>query len=72
MEELSQEDTAERMKFWYERAVDEQKKELREYKKKLKAQKDQAQLPHKVESVEAISSEQESQDKTEILEPISA
>jgi hypothetical protein len=72
MEELSQEDTAERMRFWYERAVDEQKKELREYKKKLKAQEDQAQLSQQVDSAEAISSEQESQDKTKILEPISA
>jgi len=26
------------MRYWYERAVDEQKKELREYKKKQKAQ----------------------------------
>jgi hypothetical protein len=38
MEELSQEDAAERMRYWYERAVDEQKKELREYKKKIKSQ----------------------------------
>jgi len=72
MEELSQEDTAERMRFWYERAVDEQKKELREYKKKLKALEDQAQLSQQVDSAEAISSKQESPDKTEILEPISA
>ena len=42
MEELAQEDTAEMMRFWYEQAVDEQKKELREYKKKAKAQ---TQLP---------------------------
>ncbi len=38
MEELSQEDDAEMMRYWYERAVDEQKWELREYKKKAKAQ----------------------------------
>ena len=38
MEELSKEDTAEMMSFWYERAVDEQRAELRQYKKKAKAQ----------------------------------
>jgi hypothetical protein len=38
MHELAQEDAAEMMKYWYERAVDVQKKELREYKKKVKAQ----------------------------------
>ncbi|MEI2763277.1 MAG: hypothetical protein V9E95_13735 [Methanothrix soehngenii] len=43
MEELAKEDTAEIMRYWYERAVDEQKKELREYRKKLKAQ--ETQLP---------------------------
>ena len=37
MEECAQEDTHKTMKFWYECAVDEQKKELREYKKRLKA-----------------------------------
>ena len=36
IEELSQEDTFELMGYWYEQAVDEQKKELREYKKKTK------------------------------------
>ena len=44
MEELSQEDTAEMMRFWYEQAVDEQKKELREYKKRMKSQEPQTQL----------------------------
>jgi len=29
MTELAKEDVAERMRYWYERAVDEQKKELR-------------------------------------------
>jgi hypothetical protein len=43
MEELSKEDTAEMMSFWYEEAVDEQRAELRQYKKKAKAQ---IQLPH--------------------------
>jgi len=38
MEELSKEDTAGMMRFWYEQAVDEQKAELRQYKKKAKAQ----------------------------------
>ena len=38
MSDLAKEDTAEIMRYWYERAVDEQKKELREYKKKQKAQ----------------------------------
>lgn len=38
MEELSREDTAGMMRFWYEQAVDEQKAELRQYKKKAKAQ----------------------------------
>lgn len=37
MEECAQEDTHKSMRFWFERAVDEQKKELRDYKKKLKA-----------------------------------
>jgi hypothetical protein len=45
MIELAKEDTAEMMRYWYERAVDEQKKELREYKKKLKAQEALPQLP---------------------------
>lgn len=38
MEELAHEDAQKDMAFWYERAVDEQKKELREYKKKAKAE----------------------------------
>lgn len=37
MEELAHEDAQKDMAFWYERAVDEQKRELREYKKKAKA-----------------------------------
>lgn len=45
MEDLAQEDVAGMMRFWYEQAVDEQKKELREYKKKTKAQEAQAQHP---------------------------
>ena len=38
MEELSREETVEMMSFWYERAVDEQRAELRQYKKKAKVQ----------------------------------
>lgn len=38
MEELAREDTFEMMRFWYNRAVDEQRAELRQYKKKLKGQ----------------------------------
>ena len=38
MEELAREDTQGMMRFWYEQAVDEQKKELKEYKKKAKSQ----------------------------------
>jgi hypothetical protein len=45
MHELAQEDVAEMMIHWYERAVDEQKKELREYRKRAKVQEDQPQLP---------------------------
>lgn len=36
MEECAQEDVHKHMKLWHEIAVDEQKKELREYKKKAK------------------------------------
>ncbi len=38
MGELAQEDIAGMMRYCYERAVDEQRKELREYRKKQKAQ----------------------------------
>jgi hypothetical protein len=33
MQDLAREDTQEIMRFWYEQAVDEQKKELRDYNK---------------------------------------
>ena len=36
--EIAEEDTPRTIRFWYEEAVDEQKKELREYKKKAKTQ----------------------------------
>jgi hypothetical protein len=42
MGDLAKEGAAEMMRFWYEEAVDEQKAELRQYKKKAKAQ---TQLP---------------------------
>jgi hypothetical protein len=67
MAELAQEDVAEMMRFWYERAVDEQKKELREFKKKVKAQ---TQLP-KVEpiplTVEDIEEELPQGDRLEAI-----
>jgi DNA-binding CsgD family transcriptional regulator len=43
MEELAQADAHKYMAFWYEHAVDEQKKELREFKKRLKNK--EAKLP---------------------------
>jgi hypothetical protein len=36
MEELAHEDSQKYMSYWYERAVDEQKRELRDYKKKAR------------------------------------
>jgi hypothetical protein len=41
----AEEDTPEYMRFWYEQAVDEQKKVLREFKKKAKA------LPPQIEPI---------------------
>lgn len=38
MEELARADTFELMRFWYNEAVDEQRAELRQYKKKIKSQ----------------------------------
>ena len=38
MSDLAKEDVAGMMKYWYERSVDEQKAEIRLYKRKLKAQ----------------------------------
>jgi hypothetical protein len=50
MEELAREDTQEMMSFWYEQAVDEQRAELRQYKKKLKAELSQVEpLPLTIE-----------------------
>jgi hypothetical protein len=33
------------MRYWYERTIDEQKKELRAYKKRAKFQEEQTYLP---------------------------
>ena len=55
MEDLAHEDTQKHMCYWHdmcywhERAVDEQKKALRDYKKKVKAQE-----PPKIETVPMI------------------
>jgi DNA-binding CsgD family transcriptional regulator len=38
IEELANEDAQKHLAFWYEMAVDDQKRELKEYKKRLKAQ----------------------------------
>jgi hypothetical protein len=49
----AEEDTPEYMWYWYERAVDEQKKEQREYKKKTKALPPQIEpIPLAVEDIE--------------------
>jgi hypothetical protein len=53
MGDLAQEDAAVMMRFWYERAVDEQKKELREFKKKAKIQLPKIEtIPLTVEDIE--------------------
>jgi len=44
MQEIAQEDSHKSLRFWYDRAVDEQRAELRQYKKKLKIQENQAHL----------------------------
>lgn len=49
MEECAQEDTHKSIRFWYEQAVDEQKKELKEYRKKLKAQIELEPVPLTIE-----------------------
>jgi hypothetical protein len=71
MEELSQEDTAGMMRFWYEQAVDEQKAELRQYKKKSKAQIQLPQVEPIPMTIEAVE-EDHSHDQEEKLEPINA
>jgi len=68
MEELAHEDTQKDMAFWYERAVDEQKKELRDYKKRAKAQSPQIQ----VEPVSLTIEEDLSPNQGNRQEPIEA
>ena len=71
MEKLAHEDAQKYMGYWYERAVDEQKAELRDYKKKEKAQ---IQLPQ-VEPVPMTIEEIEEdlpQAKNDRAEPIKA
>jgi hypothetical protein len=38
MSDLAKEDSAKMMRYWYEQAVDEQKAEIRQYRRRLKAQ----------------------------------
>ena len=66
MEELAHEDAHKYMAYWYEMAIDEQKKELKEYKKKIKLQE------AKIVPVPMIIEEDLSQDQSDRLEPIKA
>ncbi len=66
MSDLAKEDVAGMMRYWYERAVDEQKTELRAYKKKVKAHH----MP--VEPVPLTIEEDLSQDQGEEARPIEA
>jgi len=72
MEELSQEDTAEMMRYWYERAVDEQKKELRDYRKRAKLQEALTQLPQIELTAIEEGGDDLSQGQGDGLEPIEA
>jgi len=72
MEDLAREDTQEMMRFWYEQAVDEQRAELRQYKKKAKFQTRLLVVePVTVELMKVVSPEQEGQSKNLMQEPIS-
>jgi hypothetical protein len=53
MEELAHEDAHKFMAYWYEQAVDEQKRELREYKKKAKSQPKIDHIPLTIEPLDA-------------------
>jgi hypothetical protein len=66
MKDLAQEDTQEMMRFWYEQAVEEQKKELRDYKKKAKIQLQIEPVPP---TIEIIKGDQSREDR---LDPIEA
>ena len=71
MGELAREDTSERMRFWYEEAVEEQKKELREFKKKAKTQTQFSQVEPVPMTIEEIE-EGLSQGQGDRPEPIKA
>jgi DNA-binding CsgD family transcriptional regulator len=60
MEEIAHEDTQKSMRFWYDQAVDEQKAEIRQYKKKLKAREPPQiePLPMTIEPIGDASPEQ--------------
>ena len=64
MEELANEDAHKFMAYWYERAVDEQKKELKEYKKKVKTHRSP------IETVPLTIEEGLSQVQGEVAKPI--
>jgi hypothetical protein len=67
--EVAEADTPELMRYWYERAVDEQKKELREFKKKEKPQLPRIEpIPITIEEIE----EDPSQGQGDGPEPIKA
>ncbi len=66
IEECVNEDTQKSIRYWYERAVDEQKKELREYRKKQKVQEAQ------VEPVPLTIEDDLSQGQGDGQEPINA
>jgi hypothetical protein len=68
MSDLAKEDAAGMMRYWYERAVDEQKKELRDYKKRTKTQ---TQLPQ-IEPVHLTIEEDLAQGQGEGQETIEA
>jgi Helix-turn-helix of insertion element transposase len=73
MEELAQEEAQKYMGYWYERAADEQKKELREYKKKAKteAQPQPLQIEPVPLTIEDIKEDlSQGQAKNHSLEPI--
>ena len=67
MEELAREDTFEMMRYWYNRAVEEQKKELRDYKKKLKAQESLQIEPVPIALEQIDLSEQTDQDNSPVV-----
>ena len=71
MEKLAHEDAQKYMSYWYERAVDEQKAELRQYKKKAKAQNQLPQVEPVSLTIEDVE-EDPSQGQGERPEPIKA